>query len=311
MLEVLGATRGGRRADCLRAASFRADHGRAGVARVARAGVLRRCAGALRRCPTDAIVPVGSFGAVLQTLVSRRGPAASSSFGPREVIAFHVSLGSLGHDWGRSVETAWKPLWVGHGNLMETTWKPHGNRVETTWILKCDDFEPKRNSCRMGAKQDPCRYPCQIHWVLGPGFMASISRIPEARRFRRCPVGDEDRPTTTTIDDGDDSRPTTSTIDGDGRLIDDRRTGVVHHRVRAQSVRLSMGGARDRAGATQRSPRRVPRGSRAGRPSEHGMLENERRKFPCVGAARPPTLTHARRAAPRRARPLQPSAKLK
>ena len=170
----------------------------------------RLCPGeALRRCPTDACVPVG--------------PSALSYVGPREVIAFHVPLGSLEHDWGHSVETAWKPWSGGHGNLVETAWNLHGNRVETTWIFICDDFEPQRNSCRMGAKQDPCWYPCWIHWVPGPGFMASISRIPEARRFRRCPVGDEDRPTTTTtIDDGDDSRPTTSTIDGDGRLIDVR-----------------------------------------------------------------------------------------
>ena len=111
MLEVLGATRGGRRADCLRAASFRVDHGRAGVARVARAGVLRRYAGVLRRCPTDAFVPVGSFVAVLQTPVSQWGPSALSYVGPREVIAFHVPLGSLEHDWGHSVETAWKPWW--------------------------------------------------------------------------------------------------------------------------------------------------------------------------------------------------------
>ena len=252
-------------------------------------------------------VVLGPFGAVVQTPLSQWGPSALSyrrlcpggvprrrpHLGPREVIAFHVSLGSLEHDWGHSVETAWKPLWVGHGNLMETTWKPHGNRVETTWILKCDDFEPKRNSCRMGAKQDPCWYPCRIHWVLGPGFMASISRIPEARRFRRCPVDDKDRPTTTTIDDGDDGRTTTTTIDDDGWLIDDRRVGVAHRRVRAQSARLSMGGARARVGAMQRCPRRVPRGSRAGKPSEHGMLENEGRKFPYVGAARPPTLRRA------------------
>ena len=123
--------------------------------------------------------------------------------------------------------------------------------------------------------------------------MASISRIPEARRFRRCPVDDKDRPTTTTIDDGDDGRTTTTTIDDDGWLIDDRRVGVAHRRVRAQSVRLSMGGARSRVGAMQRCPRRVPRGSRAGKPSEHGMLENEGRKFPYVGAARPPTLRRA------------------
>ena len=44
--------------------------------------------------------------------------------------------------------------------------------------------------------------------------------------------------------------------------------------VRAQSARLSMNGARARAGATQRCPRRVCLGSRAGRPPGHGMLKN-------------------------------------
>ena len=266
---------------------------RAGAAHIARVGVLRRCAGVFRRCPTDARAPVRPFCAVLQTLASQWGPSALSHVGPREVIAFHVPLGSLEHDWEHSVEAAWKPWWGGHGNLVETAWKPNGNCVEATWIFICDDFEPQRNSCRMGAKQDPCWYPCRIHWVPGPGFMASISRIPEARRFRRCPVDDKDRPTTTTIGDGDDGRTTTTTIDDDGWLIDDRRVGVAHRRVRAQSARLSMGGARARVGAMQRCPRRVPRGSRAGKPSEHGMLENEGRKFPYVGAARPPTLRRA------------------
>ena len=170
-------------------------------------------------------VMLGSFGAVRQTPLFRWGPSPLSyrrlcpggvlrrrpHLAPREVIVFHVSLGSLEHDWEHSVETAWKPLWVGHGNLMETTWKPRGNSVETTCIFICYDFEPKRNSCRTGANQDPCRYPCQNHWALGPGFMASISRIPEARRFRRCPVDDKGQPTTTTTVTTTDRRRRRST----------------------------------------------------------------------------------------------------
>ena len=57
------------------------------------------------------------FGAVLETLVSQWGPSALSHVGPREVIAFHVPLGSLEHDWEHSVEAAWKPWW---GGDMET-----------------------------------------------------------------------------------------------------------------------------------------------------------------------------------------------
>ena len=126
MLKVLGGIRGGRRPDCLRAASFRVDHGRAGVARIAMAGVLRRYAGILRRCPTDALVPVGSFAAVLQTPVSRRGPSASSSFGPPRGDCFPRVSGITGARLGTQ-----------RGNRMEAvvggTWKPNGNNVETSW----------------------------------------------------------------------------------------------------------------------------------------------------------------------------------
>ena len=134
MLKVLGATRGGRRADRLRAASFRVDHGRAGVARIARAGVLRRYAGVLRRGPTDAFVPVGSFVAVLHTPVSRWGPSASSSFGPPRGDCFPrvsgITGARLGTQRGNRVETVVGGAWKSNGNHVETSWKPRGNHMD-------------------------------------------------------------------------------------------------------------------------------------------------------------------------------------
>ena len=218
----------------------------------------RHCpSGVLRRCPTDACVPAGSRGVVL--IWAPRGdcfPCVSGVTGAR-----------LGTQRGNHMETVVGGTWKPNGNHVETSWKPRGNHM---------DFEMRRFRTKakfMQNGREAGSMQVSMPDSLGPGarihgVYLSDSRsapFPSVSCRRQGPTDD---------DDGDDSRPTTSTIDDDGRPIDDRRSGVAHRRIRAQSARLSMGRARDRVGATQRCPRRVPRGSRAGKPSEHCMLEN-------------------------------------
>ena len=82
---------------------------RAGAARIARVGVLRRCAGVFRRCPADACAPVKPFGTVLQTpvLVGSLGVVLC---GPPERSLLSMCL------WAPSSTTG------------DTARKPRGNR---------------------------------------------------------------------------------------------------------------------------------------------------------------------------------------
>ena len=129
-LKVLGATRWGRRADCLRAASFRVARGLLASPGLGSFGAVlgfsalsyrRFCPGeALRRCPTDACVPVGSLGVVLC------GPPRDHCF----PCASGLTGARLGAQRGTRVETVVGGTWKPNGNRVETSWKPRGSHVD-------------------------------------------------------------------------------------------------------------------------------------------------------------------------------------